>query len=254
MVTGHIHTGPVTHDVTAGGVFFLRTVQQPGFYSAENPYSADGVVQDGAVYTYIGSDNIYQPIAPLPAPGNPNSLEPTYESAGPRRLWQDSRQSSGVVQDRIHLPAHIQLIAGTRYDSLRDHNYSAYASCSDPTELNPSTVTEPDSCAPEPSNKPVWLPQFAVTYNPAKNLTLYSNYGVMLSLGPEAPFWADNGSQFLAPFFSGQAEVGAKYEPGQRILLTTAFFHIRAPFFYPESDGAGGLIFVSQGRETHNGI
>jgi iron complex outermembrane receptor protein len=247
MVTGHIHTSSVTQDVTAGGVLFLRTVHQPGFYSAENPYSADGVVQDGAVYTYVGSDNIYQPIAS-------NSLEYPYESAGPRRLWQDSRQSSGVIQDRVHLPAHIQLVAGTRYDSLRDHNYSAYASCSDPTELNPSTVTEPDSCAPEPSNKPVWLPQFAVTYNPAKNLTLYSNYGVMLSLGPEAPFWADNGSQFLAPFFSRQAEVGAKYEPGQRILLTTAFFHMRAPFFYPESDGAGGLIFVSQGRETHNGI
>ncbi len=254
MVTGHIHTGSVTQDVTAGGVFFLRTVHQPGFYSAENPYSADGVVQDGAVYTYVGSDNIYQPIASLPPPGDPNSLEPTYESAGPRRLWQDSRQSSGVVQDWIHLPARIELIAGARYDSLRDHNYSAYASCSDPTELDPATVTLPNACAPEPSDKPVWLPQFAVTYSPVENLTLYSNYGVMLSLGPEAPFWADNGSQFLAPFFSRQAEVGAKYEPGQRILLTTAFFHMRAPFFYPESDGAGGLIFVSQGRETHNGI
>ena len=76
----------------------------------------------------------------------------------------------------------------------------------------------------------------------------------MLSLGPQAPLWADNGSQFLAPFFTRQAEIGAKYEPGQRILLTTAFFHMRAPFFYPESDGAGGFNFVSQGRETHNGV
>ena len=57
----------------------------------------------------------------------------------------------------------------------------------------------------------------------------------MLSLGPQAPFWADNGSQFLAPFFTRQAEIGAKYEPGQRILLTTAFFHMRAPFFYPRA-------------------
>ena len=66
MVTGHIHTGAVTQDVTAGGVLFLRSVQQPGFYSAANPYSPDGVVQDGAVYTYVGSDNIYQPIARFP--------------------------------------------------------------------------------------------------------------------------------------------------------------------------------------------
>ena len=37
MLTGHIHTGPVTQDVTAGGVLFLRSVQQPGFYTATDP-------------------------------------------------------------------------------------------------------------------------------------------------------------------------------------------------------------------------
>jgi len=240
LLTGHIKTGAITQDITAGGSFFLRSVYEPGFYSATDPYSPDGVVQDGAVYTYVGSQNIYQAIAALPPPGDPNSLEPTYETAGPRRLWEDSRQSSGVIQDRVHLPGRIQLIAGGRYDSLRDHNYSLWAT--DPT--TPPTITD----------KPVWLPQFAVTYNPVENLTLYSNYGMMLSLGPQGPFWTDNGSQFLAPFFTRQAEIGAKYEPGQRILLTAALFQMHAPFFYPESDGAGGFIFVSQGRETHDGI
>jgi len=61
--------------------------------------------------------------------------------------------------------------------------------------------------------------------------------------------------------------VGAKYEPGQRILLTTAFFHMRAPFFYPkviqEPDSfcpadvfqnPGDLCFESEGHETHNGV
>ncbi|MGA2205607.1 MAG: TonB-dependent siderophore receptor [Terracidiphilus sp.] len=255
MVTGHIRTGAITQDVTAGGVLFLRSVHQPGFYTATNPYSPDGVVQDGAVYTYVGSENIYQPIASLPPPGDPNSLESTLESAGPRRLWEDNHQSSGVVQDRVHLPARIQLIVGARYDSLRDHNYSLWAT--DPT--TPPTITD----------KPFWLPQFAVTYSPVQNLTLYSNYGVMLSLGPEAPFWTLNGSQFLAPFFTRQAEVGAKFEPGQRILLTTALFHMRAPFFYPrmlvapdsnyaacafDPTAPANLCFESEGRETHNGI
>jgi iron complex outermembrane receptor protein len=207
-------------------------------------------VQDGAVYTYVGSENIYQSIAPLPAPGTPNSLEPTLQSAGPRRLWEDSHQSSGVVQDRVHLPARIQIVAAGRYDSLRDHNYSLWAT----SPTTPPTITD----------KPVWLPQFAVTYSPIENLTLYSNYGVMLSLGPQGPFWTDNGSQFLAPFFTRQAEVGAKYEPGQRILLTTALFHIRAPFFYPKviaaadsfcpTGSAGDLCFEQEGRETHDGI
>ena len=61
IVTGHIATGPITHELTAGGLLFLRSVQQPGFFTVANPYSPDGVVQDGAVYTYVGSDNIYQP-------------------------------------------------------------------------------------------------------------------------------------------------------------------------------------------------
>ena len=30
MLTGHIKTGAITHDVTGGGELFLRSVQQPG--------------------------------------------------------------------------------------------------------------------------------------------------------------------------------------------------------------------------------
>ncbi len=255
MVTGHIKTGAITHDIAAGGELFLRSVQQPGFYTVQNPYDPSGIVQDGAVYTYVGSANIYQPIAALPPPGTPNSLEPTFQSAGPRRLWEDSHQASAIMQDRIHLPGRVQLIAGTRYDALRDHNYSAYASCAD--------FTDPSACLPNLTDKPVWLPQFAVTFNPIESFTLYANYGVMLSLGPQAPFWTDNGSQFLDPFFTRQFEIGAKYEPGSRILLTGSFFHMRAPFFYPKTlagpdsfcpaGAAGDQCFEQDGRETHNG-
>jgi iron complex outermembrane receptor protein len=250
MLTGHIHTGAVTQDITMGGVVFLRSVQQPGYYTAQNPYDPSGVVQDGAVYSYVGSENIYQTIAAIPAPGSATSLENPFETAGPRRLWEDSHQSSAVIQDRIHLPGRIQLIAGGRYDSLRDHNYSLTAT----SPTTPPTITD----------KPVWLPQFAATYSPVQNLTLYSNYGVMLSLGPQGPFWTDNGSQFLSPFFTRQAEVGAKYEPSGRILLTTAYFHMRAPFFYPKMiagpdsfcpfGNPGDLCFEQEGRESHNGV
>ena len=252
MVMGHVHTGAITHDVAGGGEIFLRSVQQPGFYTTSNPYSPDNVVQDGAVYTYVGSDNIYTPIAPAP-------LEDPLQSAGPRRLWEDSHQAAAIVQDRVHLPGHVQLIAGGRYDALHDHNYSAYASCSD--------FTVPGACLPQLRNQNVWLPTYAATYNPIDNLTLYGNYAVLLSLGPQGPFWTDNGSQFLAPFFTRQVEVGAKYEPDQRILVTAAFFHMRAPYFYPktiqapdgfcnatEFVGPADQCFESEGRETHDGI
>ncbi|MGA2849239.1 MAG: TonB-dependent siderophore receptor [Terracidiphilus sp.] len=239
MATGHLKTGAISQDLAFGGELFLRSVQQPGFYTMDNPYSPDGIVQDGAVYSYVGSENIYQPIAPAP-------IENPLESAGPRRLWEDSHQAAAILQDRMQLPGHIQLIAGGRYDALRDHNYSNYASCSD--------FTVPGACVPTFTDQNVWLPFYAVTYAPVSSVTLYGNYSELLSLGPQSAWWVDNASQFLAPYHTRQAEIGAKYEPSQRILLTTAFFHMRTPFFYPESDGAGGFEFVSQGRETHDGM
>ena len=151
-----------------------------------------------------------------------------------------------MVQDRIHLPGHIQLLAGGRYDFLRDHNYSL-------------TATGPGT-APILTDSSIWLPQYAVTFNPVSSLMLYGNYGVLLSLGPQGPWWVDNANQFLAAFFTRQAEIGAKYEPGQRILLTAALFHMRAPFFYPkviqapdsfcpasEFEGPGDQCFESGG-------
>jgi iron complex outermembrane receptor protein len=235
LVTGHVKTGAVGHDLAGGGVVFHRSVQMPGFFTVLNPVSEDGVVQDGAVYTYIGSDNIYQPIEQLSL----DAVEDPHQTAGPRRLYEDNHQSAAVVQDRMHLPGRIQLLAGGRIDFLRDHNYSLYAT--DPTAL------------PIYNDKTIWLPQYAATFNPVDNLTLYGNYSVMLSLGPQAPWWA--GGFFLDPFYTRQAEVGAKYEAGQRILLTTALFRMRTPFFYPKLiDNMGDQNFVSEGRETHDGI
>ncbi len=226
LVTGHVKTGAITHDLTGGGNLFLRSVQLPGM----PPPNAPDNIQDGAVYSYIGQENIYQPDASFPEEIDPITNTP--DQAGPRSLSVDSHQSSAVMQDRIHLPGHFQLLAGGRFDSLRDHNYSA------PNQAGGLNITD----------RTVWLPQYAVTYNPVDNLTLYGNYGVMLSLGPQAPYWA--GGYYLSPFFTRQAEIGAKYEPSQRILLTTAFFRMRAPFFYP----IGDVDFESDGRETHEGI
>ncbi len=241
LVTGHVKTGALTHDVAAGGEIFLRSVQQPG----APPSNAPDWVTNGAVYSYIGAENIYQPNVAFPGAADANGVR---LQAGPRTLWEDSHQSAVIVQDRIHIPGHIQLLASGREDSLRDHNYSG---------VNQSGNTNF-------TDKTVWLPQYAVTYNPVNNLTLYSNYGVMLSLGIQAPWWVADSNQYLNPFLTRQAEVGAKYELDHRILLTTDFFHMRAPFFYPKilaapdsfcpSGAPGDLCFESEGRETHDGI
>jgi iron complex outermembrane receptor protein len=246
VLAGRIRIGAIQNDIAVGAEMFRRSVQQPGAPATNAP----DWVTNGAVYNYIGSENIYEPNAPFPGATDVNGVR---LQAGPRALWEDNHQSSAMVQDRLHLPGRIQLIAGGRYDSLRDHNYSLTAT----SPTTPPTFTD----------KPLWLPNYAATFTPVNRLMLYGNYSVMLSLGPQAPWWVDNTSQFLGPYSTRQAEIGAKYEPGQRLLLSAALFHMRAPFFYPkviqapdsfcpasEFYGPGDVCFESEGHESHNGI
>jgi iron complex outermembrane receptor protein len=231
MAAGHLKTGAIAHDLTAGGVVFLRSFQQPG----APPAGAPATVQNGSVYAYVGSENIYQANAAFP-------IESPLQSAGPRTLNEDNHQAAAVLQDRMHLPGHVQLLAAGRYDSVRDHNFGKAGT----------------------TDQSMWLPQYAASYNPVEDLTLYGNYSVLLSLGPQAPSWA--GGYYMSPFHTRQAEVGAKYAPGQKILLTAALFRMRSPFFYPKDVGVGGnclgttttasapLCFLSEGRETHDGV
>jgi iron complex outermembrane recepter protein len=181
------------------------------------------------VYTPLGVENVYQPnVSYVP--------ESPYQQAGPATLADFNHQGSGIIQERAHLPGHIVLQAGGRFAHVTDFNYTAARS--------------------------LWLPQYGATFSPWHNLTLYGNYGALLSLGPQAPWWVDNSSVFLTPFMTRQSEIGAKYE--RTILLTADVFRMRQPFFYPKVVGgpdafcstanSGDLCFESQGHETHDGL
>ena len=188
------------------------------------------------VYAPIGVENLYRPDIRY-SPENP------YLQAGPATLADFSRQQSGVLQERMQLPGGISLMAGGRYVQVSDFNYS-----------------KPRS---------LWLPQYAAAYTPRAAVTFYGNYGELLSLGPQAPWWVDNTSKFLDPFNTRQSEVGVKYQ--RLILLTAALFHMRQPFFYPRAIQApdsfctsnllagapvapGDLCFEAVGHETHDGM
>ena len=214
LLQGHFTTGKISHDVIGGGSIFHRAVE----------------LSPTIVYTALGVENIYQPNLAY-APESP------YQQAGPATLADFNRQAAGILQDRIHLPGNIALLASGRFVQVKDFNYT-----------KPRTL---------------WLPQYAATYTPLKPLTFYANYGVLLSLGPQAPWWVDNANVFLDPFLTRQSEVGVKYE--HTILLTAALFRMRQPFFYPRVIQAadnfctgtvypGYLCFESAGHETHDGI
>ena len=220
LVLGHIVTGKITQDVVGGGSIFHRAVD----------------LSPAIVYSPLGVENVYQPNVAY-APENP------YQEAAPSTLADFNHQVSGLVQDRVHLPGGVALLAGGRYVRVTDFNYTAA--------------------------RTLWLPQYAATYTPVWELTFYGNYGELLSLGPQAPWWVDNANEFLLPFFTRQSEVGVKFE--KQILLTAAYFHMRQPFFYPRviqtadsfctsnlSSGGdlepGDLCFEADGHETHDGV
>jgi iron complex outermembrane receptor protein len=172
------------------------------------------------VDAYVGTENIYQPEQTfLPSPDQP----------GPVTLAEDTHQYALIVADHIHLPKRIDVSVGGQYDTLHDFLY-------------PSQT--------------VWLPQYSLSYRPLPEVLLYGNYSVALSLGLQAPFWANvDPSAFLAPFFTRQTEAGIKYEAGRRILLSATVYRMRAPFFYPKVvDSQGDIDFLSDGHETHRGL
>ena len=188
------------------------------------------------VYVPLGVENIYQPNISY-------SAEDPYQQAGTATVADFNHQASGIVQERAHLPGNIVLQAGGRFVRVTDFNYS-----------NPRSL---------------WLPQYAATYSPISNLSLYANYGTLLSLGPQAPWWVDNSAAFLTPFMTRQSEFGAKYQ--NVILITGDYFRMRQPFFYPRVIQApdsfcstnlltggdvisGDQCFESQGHETHDGF
>ena len=213
LAQGHFKTGSLTHDVVGGGALFHRLVD----------------LSPTIVYTPIGVENVYQPNVAYP-------IESPVQHAGPSRLSDFDRQTSGIVQDRIYVPGGIQLLAGGRYARVTDFNYT--------------------------TARKMWLPQYAVMVSPVNDVTLYGNYGVLLSLGPQAPWWVDNPYVFLDPYNTRQSEIGVKYE--HTILLTADVFRMRQPFFYPRviqgpdafctgTVNPGDLCFEAQGHETHDG-
>ena len=214
ILTARIKSGPIRHNLITGTTLLRRSVALPS-----------------AVFDYVGTDNIFQPL---------QQFAPSPSSPGPVTLQENSHQYGVILQDRVELPGRISLTAGGQLDTLRDHNFS---------QIDPLTGEQ----FLKKTDRTVWLPQYSISYRPADRITLYGTYSKALSLGPQAPFWTLNGSVFLDPYFTRQAEIGAKYQVNRKLLLTAAAFRMRTPFFYPKPTDAG-LEFLSEGHENHKGV
>ena len=181
------------------------------------------------VYDYVGTANIEDLDPPYFA------LSPNQPGPSARRLT--SWQHSAFLLDRLHLDEQWQLIAGGRFVRLHERAFD-------------------DSGAPERDTRiSRTLPQAAVLWQPSEPLTAYLSYSEGLSLGLEAPWWASNGGDMLAPRLSRQLEAGVKLQAGDALSFSGALYRIRQPYQFARPDtSAAGFTFVQQGQQVHTGL
>jgi iron complex outermembrane receptor protein len=181
------------------------------------------------VYDYVGTGNIGDVDPPYFAPS------PNQPGSSVRRLT--SWQHSVFALDRMHLGPQWQLLAGGRYVRLHERAYD-------------------DAGVPERDTRlGQFLPQAAVLWQPAAQLTTYFSYSESLSLGSEAPYWTSNGGTTLSPLLARQTEAGVKYAASDALSLSAALYRIRQPYQFARPDSsAEGFTFIQQGNEVHAGL
>ncbi|MGE7956018.1 TonB-dependent siderophore receptor [Pseudomonas sp. NPDC089530] len=179
-----------------------------------------------AINQMIGSANINSEPEDFPRYDGP--LNNSY-----RHL--DSRQYGLFFNDRISFNEQWQTVLGGREVRLDEKTFDSQGDTSRHTQ------------------RYVFLPQAALIYKPMENLALYTRYSKGLSLGGEAPWFASNAFEILAPSVSRQIEAGIKYD-WQRISLAAALFQIRQAYQYSRPNDDGSFTFTQQGEQKNTGL
>ncbi|MDF3163559.1 TonB-dependent siderophore receptor [Pseudomonas proteolytica] len=179
-----------------------------------------------SVNEYIGSGNIDQ---------DPETFLPTDKPLNDSHRRLDSRQYGLFVTDRISFNEQWQTVLGGREVRLDEKSFDQYG------------VQERHTQQYE------FLPNAALIYKPMANLSLYTSYSKGLSLGGEAPWYASNDGEILAPKVSRQIEAGVKYD-WRRISFAAAVFQTRQAYQYAKPDSAGDFTYVQQGQQKNTGL
>ncbi|NMZ03327.1 TonB-dependent siderophore receptor [Pseudomonas proteolytica] len=179
-----------------------------------------------SVNEYIGSGNIDQ---------DPETFKPTDEPLKDSHRRLDSRQYGLFVTDRISFNEQWQTVLGGREVRLDEKSFDQ------------NGVQERHTQQYE------FLPNAALIYKPMANLSLYTSYSKGLSLGGEAPWYASNDGEILAPTVSRQIEAGVKYD-WRRISFAAAVFQTRQAYQYAKPDSAGDFTYVQQGQQKNTGL
>ena len=176
-------------------------------------------------YNYVGSSNIFMPLA-LPA-------DPTLTVLNSNSRERALDAYASLVSD---LGERVQSFIGVRVSRL---NRSSELSDGSEAVLFQQTVSTP------------WA---GLAWTPAVGTTLYASWGqgVELEAVPNRPAEFSNPGQILPALKSEQTEIGIKWQAHARLLLTAAAFNIDKPY---AGNQPGTLLRVAGAKTArHRGV
>jgi iron complex outermembrane receptor protein len=179
-------------------------------------------------YNFVGTTNINNPLA-LPADGSANDL-----NTNSRERAVDAYGS--VVSD---LSKSVQSFVGFRISQL---NRSSERSDGSRAIAFEQTVTTP------------WA---GLSWSPVASTMLYASWGqgVELEAVPNRPTKFVNAGQVLPALKSEQTELGFKWQPNARVLVSAAAFSIDKPYADDLATASGIPLRVAGGKTArHRGV
>ena len=179
-------------------------------------------------YNYVGSTNIYMPVA---VPSDPTLSDLNTNSR--------ERAIEGYASLRSNLTATLQSFAGVRVSQI---NRASERSDGSRAVAYDQTVTTP------------WA---GLAWSPSESTMLYGSWGqgVELEVVPNRSSRFVNYGEALPALKSQQIELGAKWQASSRLLVTGALFSIDKPYADDVATASGKPIRVAGGKEArHRGI
>ncbi len=179
-------------------------------------------------YNYVGSTNIDRPMT---LPGDGTALDLNTNS---RERAVDA--SASVVSD---LSSSVQSFVGFRTSQL---NRSSERSDGSRAIAIDQTVTTP------------WA---GLSWSPTASTMLYASWGqgAELEAVPNRPTRFVNAGQVLPALKSEQTELGLKWQPNARVLVSAAVFNIDKPYADDQATASGVPLRVAGGKTArHRGL
>ena len=214
-IRAHFDTGPLKHEINAGGSGLWSekdTAYAMSLTSLTSNLYHPTFYQQSAPQTYVGGDV-----------SNP-------KKNGMTRLY------SLFFSDTVSaFEGRVALTAGFRYQSIMANDYG-YG----------KTFTH--------YSQDAFTPVVGLVVHPTRQTSIYFNRIEGLAQGPQASGNVVNTGQMFPPYRSVQYEVGAKYDIG-RFSTSLAFYQISQPNAYTAPYGNGGQsIFTVDGEQRNRGI